>query len=225
MADQRCAGEGAVMPEDTGAPDEAEARRRPCGAVGATAAGFDADALLAQLGVWASEERSAQAAADRSRQRWLRQQAGESATWLGLLVDLAERQVDLAVALRSGGRTLHGRVTGVAKDFCVVADRTASTIIALAHVATVRCPPPSDRRIEDVPATGDRPAPLAMTLGDVLDALSGARAVVRIGLVGADPLRGVLVGAGVDMASLRPTGSDLLVHIASAAIETVTPVR
>ncbi|MST32945.1 hypothetical protein GHK86_09475, partial [Acidimicrobiaceae bacterium USS-CC1] len=44
----------------------------------------DGDALLAALAGWAADRRAAEAVAGRARERWLRQQAHETATWLGV---------------------------------------------------------------------------------------------------------------------------------------------
>ena len=62
------------------------------------------DDLLARLDRWVSDARSDEAAAARARERWLKQAADESATFSGVLFDLAERGapvVDLSRGIRN----------------------------------------------------------------------------------------------------------------------------
>ena len=61
---------------------------RPGGAV---------DRFLADLAVWMAEDRARGAAEARAKRRWLEQQAAEEATFTGLAIDLAERQLPVAV--------------------------------------------------------------------------------------------------------------------------------
>ncbi|MDQ3293286.1 MAG: hypothetical protein M3527_02365, partial [Actinomycetota bacterium] len=71
----------------------------------------DGQDLLARLAAWAAAARVDEAAAARSRERWLRQAADEEAMVAGVLLDLAER-ADTVVVQGPGGRTPRGRVRG-----------------------------------------------------------------------------------------------------------------
>ena len=59
------------------------------------------DPLAAELSRWAAELRAQDATRSRTRERWLRQQAEEGATWTGTLLDLAERR-QAALVVYSG---------------------------------------------------------------------------------------------------------------------------
>ncbi|MBA2283054.1 MAG: hypothetical protein H0W25_17730, partial [Acidimicrobiia bacterium] len=57
----------------------------------------DGQDLLARLAAWAAAARVDEAAAARSRERWLRQAADEGASFTGVLLDLAERGAPVVV--------------------------------------------------------------------------------------------------------------------------------
>ncbi len=175
-----------------------------------------ADALIASFRAWAAAERAGRAAGDRSRERWLRQQATETATLIGVLVDLAERRA--GVTLATGGEVVTGRLTGVGTDAAlVVAERSgAPTVVAVDHVSSVRVAE------GDRDTTGDRPAPGDWGLRDVLEAFGAERLPVRLAPSGGEPLSGVIVGVGADVCTLRQRSGGATVHVPLRAVGTVT---
>lgn len=97
--------------------------------------------LSRRLAEWAADEQASVAAAERSRERWLRRQAAESATLLGALVDAAESGLPVVIALRGGAGLCSGTVTSVGADF-VVMDRT---LVPAWSIAAVRDAAAGDR--------------------------------------------------------------------------------
>jgi hypothetical protein len=94
------------------------------------------DELVAAFTTWAAEQRAESAAAGRARERSLREQAAASATWVGILVDLAE-QGTRVTALVAGQRR-SGRIAGVGRDFLVLDPRYGHTaLIRLDAVLTL----------------------------------------------------------------------------------------
>lgn len=161
------------------------------------------DAFLADLARWTADTRGEEAAASRVRERWLRQQAVEDARFTGVLVDLAEQHA--RVALHTAvGRSVHGRMAAVGRDFCVVVhDDGTATFVALAAVGAVR-PEPGQRSVD---ADSERAAPLAAGLAGVLAHLAPDRPRVRVVVEGGEgPLTGELRTVGADVATLRLDG-------------------
>src|SRR3954468_4899109 len=92
------------------------------------------DPLLALL----DEARADDAGRHRGRERSLRRQAEEDATFAGTLLDLAERRA--AVTIRTtAGRAHAGLVLAVGEDFCVVRSAGGDdTFVVLTAVSAVR---------------------------------------------------------------------------------------
>lgn len=181
--------------------------------------GWAGDELAAALARWAADAAVAEAAGTRTRERWLRQQAGETATLTGVLVDLAERATPAVVTLRSGVH--RGRVVGVGRDFCVLASR-ASVVVALDAVVSVAAGPASVA--ERTGTDGDRVAPLDLDLTDVLSLLSADRSPARLALAGGAIVAGSLLSAGAGVVECRtasPGGRTVVVVV--SAIEACTP--
>lgn len=137
----------------------------------------------------------------RIRERWLRRQASEDATFPAVLADLSQR--GLSVSLRtSGGRTHQGVVVAVGEDFCTV--RTVAGVdvhIALRAVAAVR--PQAGFRL---PAAADAPAAARGTELDLVGLLARAladRPRVHLAVGAGDPISGELEAVGADIATLR----------------------
>ena len=187
------------------------------------------DPFAAELNRWAAERRAEDAATSRSRERWLRQQAEEGATWLGVLLDLAERRQAVVVDLRSGA-TVSGELVGVGEDVCFLtglARRSPTTLVALVHVGAVRAREPAPSV-----ASGDRRPALRLTLAGVLGSLAAEREVIRVGLAGGGEVTGRILGAGADVLTLDPgarpedrhAGGDR-VFVPMSAVVTCTPLR
>lgn len=176
--------------------------------------------MLADLARWTGEERADEAARSRMRERWLRRQAEEDARFAGVLLDLSEAGAGVAVRT-TGGRTVHGQVVAVAKDFCVVRHAGMATLLAFSAVATVR-PEPGSRAGD---AASGRAAPVAATLVEVLAGLAGDRPRVRVVLDGGggDAVAGELRSVGADVVTLRlDGGADSPLYLPLAAVRELT---
>lgn len=143
--------------------------------------------LSRQLADWAADERAASAAAERSRERSLRQQAAESATLAGLFTDMAERGESAAVVLAGTSGNRAGVVASVGADF-VVLDQT---FIPFAAVASVRGPK----------AAGDR-AGSGLSLVAALSRLAEDRPSVAVTVDGGDVVTGELQAASDELLTL-----------------------
>lgn len=153
---------------------------------------IDPDAWLAQL-------RTEAAAAARARRGGLGDRLADSATWLGTLVDLAERD-GLVVLATTAGRVHRGRIMTIGRDVVVVApagetDNARQVVIRISALVWVR----PDQALA---ATGARVGggfDFAHLLGD----LSADRPeVVVICRGAAEPLRGTLRAVGDDVVTI-----------------------
>jgi hypothetical protein len=186
-------------------------------------AGAQVDALLAALGRWAADERGAEAGRQRSRERWLRQRATGSATFTGILTDLAEGGAEVVVT--TAARAWSGAVVGVGRDFCVLEDRAGGGIlVALAAVISVVAAGDGRRpgRVGD--PSGERTAPIGLRLIDALGVLAGERIPVLVSLGPDHQIIGELIAVGSDVVTVRverPAGT--LVHIPLERIQACLP--
>ncbi|MCU4183921.1 hypothetical protein K6U06_06075 [Acidiferrimicrobium sp. IK] len=172
------------------------------------------------LARWASERAADESAAARSRERWLRRQAGEAATLTGVLIDLAERGVTVTVTVRSGSYT--GRVVGVGRDFCLVAGR-AAVLVALGAVVSL-APLDEAGGSSFAEPGGDREAPLDVALDDVLGMLAAELSPVRMVLSGGASVAGSLSAAGEGILTCRLEGAGRRhVTVVTAAVEICIP--
>jgi hypothetical protein len=156
--------------------------------------------LSGRLERWLAEARSADAAATRARERWLRLQADESATFAGVLVDLAERRTPVVVA-GVAGRRHRGTIVAVATDFCAV--RTPSgrdVLLAFRGIASVR---PDSRHA----ATGDRVVRADLGLPEMLSVLAAERPrVLVVTTAGDEGIAGELRSVGRDVVTISLDG-------------------
>jgi len=200
----------------------------------------EADALVAAFTAWAAGERVRDAAAARNRERWLRQQASEAATWVGALVDLAERHHPASLLV--GGHWLGGRIASVAADFAILEDAGGRPLlVALHHVSAVRAEGSAagagpaagvgsaagagSAAGVGSAATGDREPALRLTMADALSALGADRAAVALTLAGGQTVRGELAGVGADVLTLRGPGLGAQVLVPLGAVEVCAPTR
>ncbi|HET9078120.1 MAG TPA: hypothetical protein VFN68_14380 [Acidimicrobiales bacterium] len=182
------------------------------------AGGFAEAEFLAALTGWAAGQRVAGAAAARARLRALSESAAGSATFTGVLVDLAERAADVTVSVRSGPEArLSGRLVGVGRDFCVLEQPDGRPVlIRLDAVATVAPNAPSAPG--HIGPAGDRAAPLTLSLVAALAELAAERAPVRLA-TGSERLDGELASVGDDVVTVRVGRSPgRLVHVAVGAL-------
>ncbi|HEX4864972.1 MAG TPA: hypothetical protein VFV02_12930 [Acidimicrobiales bacterium] len=170
----------------------------------------EGDRLVAAFARWAAQERTAQAAGMRSRERSLRDQAAGEATWSGLLVDLAETRSELAMEV--GTRRIRGTLVGVGQDFCVLdQEGRRPVLIPIERIAAVW---------KENPASGSRFPDLELTFGAALAGLADERAPVRVILGGGSPVIGELIGFGTDLVTIRTDSSTRrTVHVRISQIE------
>jgi hypothetical protein len=175
--------------------------------------------LAAELQRFAAEARVAEATAARSRERWLRQQAEEESTAIGVLCDLAERRLPVTIDTTGGGRH-RGTVGAVARDFVVLAlDSGLEVMIALDGLAAIR-PHPGARS-----PVGDREIDVELTLIDALSHLAGDRPRLRLVTRAGDHLAGTLRAVGQDLVTIElDCDARAVVYVPVGAVVEVSPV-
>lgn len=174
------------------------------------------DGFTARLDRWLADARSDDAAAARVRERSLREVAEQEATVAGVLLDLAERRVPVAVRTGSG-RSHTGTLTALGCDFAALAGPGGEVLVAMGALRSVRTAPAVDV------AVGDRTVHTDLRLGDVLALLAAEREralVVTSG--GHEAAAGQLRSVGLDVIVLRPDGpSGATVYVPLAAVTEV----
>ncbi|MGQ0618167.1 MAG: hypothetical protein ACT4PW_14460 [Acidimicrobiia bacterium] len=168
--------------------------------------------FLARLDRWAAEARSDDAAAARSRRRWLDQAAQESATFAGVLLDLAESRVPVVVQ-GVGGRRHRGTIEVVGADFCGLRPDTGPEVL-LSFAATGAVWPETGTS----GPVGDRVVHLDANLADALAVLAADRPRVLVVTTTGDGLSGELRSMGRDVVSVRLDGAGRLAYLAVGAI-------
>ncbi|MFL6204713.1 MAG: hypothetical protein ACJ739_05130 [Acidimicrobiales bacterium] len=163
--------------------------------------GGDAPRLAARLEAWLADARVERSADERAREHWLRAAADADATFSGVLVDLAERGVPLAVATAAGHRH-RGVVEVVGADF--VGLRVASrreVLVALRAISSVRTAPSAGV------TSGERAVTTHLRLGDVLGELAAERARVTLFVFHpGEAVSGELRSVGQDVVTVRTGG-------------------
>lgn len=157
--------------------------------------------LSARLQALITDARAEESADARARERWLRAAADADATFGGVLLDLGERDANVAIAT-IGGRRILGTVELVGADFLALrTDSGHEVLVAIAAVATVRTAPSLDAAI------GDRVTTTDLRLSDLLGELAAERARVRLVVREAgDVVAGELRSVGQDLLTLRTEG-------------------
>jgi hypothetical protein len=156
---------------------------------------------------WAAEARARDAVDARVRERWLRRQAEEEATFAELLLDLAEREVAVVVTTTANRRYM-GPVEAVGADF--VALRTTggrTAVLALGAVAAVGTAGPAGGRAGALGGREDHGRrAVTVALGDVLAhaVADHPRVQVHAGDLG---VVGELWSVGADMISVHTARS------------------
>jgi hypothetical protein len=176
-------------------------------------AGVLGDGLATRMDRWAADARVDEAARVRTRERWLRQQAEQEGSLAGVLADLAERGVPVAVHVR-GGRRHQGEIRALGSDFLALGSVDAEVIIALTAVTSVRTHP------GEVATIGDRSISTSLGLADVLAGLAADRATVVLVLAGGDDsVAGALRSVGQDVVGVRVVrGPAVTAYVPLAAI-------
>lgn len=195
-----------------GRPD-GEDHRSPAGVLGGV------DRFDAALTRWLAEATVDEAAAARSRTRWLRVAAESEATLAGTLYELAEagRRVVLGceVGAEGGGAdTIRGRIVGLGEDFVVVAAPDGLRTVARTSGIETVAAAPGERSVR-----GDRSPIVALTLASALQALAEDRPDVVVVTRSGRRLRGRLVSTGIDVVRVRTEGDPpITATVATATI-------
>ena len=166
----------------------------------AIVAGLLGGGLAARIDRWAADARVDEAARLRARERWLRDQAEEEGSLAGVLADIAERGVPVAVHVR-GGRRHRAEIHALGADFVVLRSADADRIVALDAVTSVRVRPGETSTI------GDRSVATSVRLVDVLADLAAERATVLLVMAGDDAVAGALRSVGQDVVGVRMVGA------------------
>jgi hypothetical protein len=178
--------------------------------------GHSGDELVAQFARWAADQRAAEAVDRRTRERFLRDQVIGSATWIGLMVDLAERSA--LVSLRVSSQRLRGRVVGVGRDFCVLDQPSGRAALVALGALTVVAPEEAPPSRVGAPG-GSRESGLQLSLAAALAALAEERSQLALVLAGGHQVEGTLIGAGEDVLTLKTDGqAQRLAHVPLAAV-------
>jgi hypothetical protein len=149
------------------------------------------DELGRRLAEWAADE----AASERSRRRWLEQQAAEDVSWAAVLVDLAERRAHVSVTLGSAA-VVQGPLTAVGADFFVLDSTLGATLVGFGAVTSLQPSPGVHVTGAARPETAAVPA---LTVATTLARLAGERPRVRLLLPGPSSVSGTLKGMGPDV--------------------------
>lgn len=153
------------------------------------------------------DERAADAAKGRIRERHLRESAAADATFLGTALDLAEQGATVTVTTTTG-RTVSGTIALVATDTLVV----ASTYLPIRAVVAIRRLPGT----RSGPADGDRSAPRTSSFAVLVGELALMRPRVAVAVLGEPALlAGELRAAGTDVITLRLDGEPPVVAYVS----------
>jgi hypothetical protein len=176
--------------------------------------GRGAPSLAARLDAWLADARVESSADARAREHWLRAAADADATFSGVLLDLAERGVALAVATVAGRRH-RGVVQVIGADFIALRVGSGSEVLlAVAAIASVRTSDATGM------SAGERVVTTDLRLGDVLGELATDRARVRLFVLdGSDAVSGELRSVGQDVVTIRTDGEARgLAYVRTAAV-------
>jgi len=151
------------------------------------------DELVAAFARWAADQRAEAAAADRVRERSLRTQASATATWAGILVDLAEQATPVTAVVAAQRR--RGRIVGVGPDFCVFEAHLGGPALI--------CLPAMSALWPERTTAGARPPALELSLLAALSMLAEERSPVTLVTSGGDEIAGDLIAAGEDVLTVQ----------------------
>jgi len=153
---------------------------------------------LGGLEAWVAEQRTDDAIAARARAGWLRHEAEQSATWVGVLLDLAERAGRLLVQTVDG-RSWSGTAELVSHDHLEMSTAGGRLLVRHDACAWVQVHDPLGA------PTGDRAPRRSSGIAEALAELAATRCelVVWAGRAG-EPVRGRLLSASPETLALRP---------------------
>jgi hypothetical protein len=162
------------------------------------------------------EQRARAAAEARRRQHWLHQQAAEEGSFRGVLLDLGERRLLVAVATRSG-RTVRGTIVRIGRDYVgLQAPEGERALLPLEAITAVRPQPGSGP-----PTLGDRAVVVSTSLAAVLGELVAERPRLSVHTATGDGIAGELRSTGRDLLVLRDDGGEV-VYVPLGAVTDVS---
>lgn len=168
----------------------------------------DLDAGLRDL---TDHQRAREAADERRRAHWLHQQSADEGTFAGVLLDLGEREVALAVST-VGGRTLRGVVRTVGADFVGLrAPGGEGGLVPLGAIVAVRPEPGTAASV------GDRVVEVDAALASVLATLAGERPWVSLHTRSGQGFAGELRSVGRDLLTVHGTTGPTYVPLATVS--------
>ncbi len=159
------------------------------------------------------EERAADAAIERSRQRWLQQQAVESARLSGVLSQASEWGGEVALRV-DGGTEVSGEVHGLGTDVVVLRGRGGRrTYVAIAAVRSVRV----GRALRSDVAADDRGGSDVLLAELLLDAVEDRPRVAVATYGDPAPVIGELAAVGADVLTIDQGSTFAYVPVAAVA--------
>jgi hypothetical protein len=164
------------------------------------------------------QARADDAAASRRRRGWLRRQATEDASLVGVLTALAEQAATVAVTTTGGHRHV-GPIRGAGACLAVIEVTGGRAYVDLGAIETIRNTAPDGAGAPD--PIGHRGGADPVTMADVLNLATVDRPGVVIGLQSGERVAGELIAAGRDMVMVRPDGQRNVVY---ASLESVSDV-
>ena len=173
---------------------------------------------LGDLERWAADARAREAADERVRERWLRAQAEEEASFAGVLLAAAERRATV-LATTSVGRRHRGVVTGVGTDFAAV--EAASGVLTLLSLRTLADLRVMDRRAHAATGSTEGDRALGVCLADVLAQAVGPRPRISV-LAGAASVVGDLRAVGTDVLTMRTDGAAGVAYVGLASVSEIS---
>jgi hypothetical protein len=171
--------------------------------------------FVADLEAWVAAAAADQGVQARRRERWLRTQAEEEATILGVLADLAERDQAVVVTTRADRRH-RGAVALVGRDFALVLTEQRSTVLVqVAAIVQVRTTPGG------AGVVGDRALRLEVGWADALRVLAADRPRILAIPSGGAPCGGELRSVGADVLTMRLEGDGSRAYLPIAAVDEI----
>lgn len=149
---------------------------------------------------WSAEARVDEAVRARSREQWLRRQAAEGTSFVGVLADLAERGRPVVVH-SSTGRRHTAQIRAIGVDFVALSTATGvDVLIRLGAIVAVRSQP------GEAPAMSGRTPQVQLHFLEAVAAVAEERARVLVGTATTDSFTGELRSVGSDVLTLRIDG-------------------
>ncbi|MPZ74848.1 MAG: hypothetical protein GEU74_16825 [Nitriliruptorales bacterium] len=164
------------------------------------------------------EAHGEQAAAQRSRRRWLRQQAQADARLTGVLLNASEAR-HVTTIRTTNGEAYTGTVLAVGQDFCAVGTGRATTYVRLAAASVVL----PDAAVVAAGAADHRAGPLDTTFSEALAERATQRPAVAVEFQGPAPtVRGILAAVGFDVATLETEGRAGVAYVSLGSVAAVS---